>query len=160
NSQSASEGPIPVGISSWASSPTWVKPSSRSISIAARSAGGSSSTTTISAFPSVSTETAMTSLLSRLLRRPSTPGATHLTFTVYSRQQCGCCEKAKKVLKEAQRRFGFTIEEIDIDDDPELLAKFNTEVPVVSCNGKLRFRGVVNPALLERLLAAECFRST
>ena len=60
-----------------------------------------------------------------------------------------------KVLKEAQRRFGFAIEEVDIDRDPDLLAKFNTEVPVVTVNGKVRFRGVVNPALLERLLVAE-----
>jgi hypothetical protein len=28
-------------------------------------------------------------------------------------------------------------------------------VPVVAVNGKVRFRGVVNPALLERLLRAE-----
>ena len=84
-----------------------------------------------------------------------TPGhakAAHLTFTVYSRAGCGCCEKAMKVLEEARRRFGFVIEEVDIDQDPELLAKYNTEVPVVACNGKcFRFRGVVNPAPLERL---------
>ena len=60
-----------------------------------------------------------------------------------------------KVLKEAQRRFGFTIDEVDIDHDPDLVAKYNTEVPVVTVNGKVRFRGVVNPALLERLLVAE-----
>jgi hypothetical protein len=28
-------------------------------------------------------------------------------------------------------------------------------VPVVALNGKVRFRGVVNPTLLERLLTAE-----
>ena len=57
-----------------------------------------------------------------------------------------------KVLKEAQRRFGFAIDVVDIDHDPDLVAKYNTEVPVVTVNGKVRFRGVVNPALLERLL--------
>ena len=39
--------------------------------------------------------------------------------------------------------------------DPELAAKYGNEVPVVAVNGKVRFRGVVNPALLERLLTAE-----
>jgi glutaredoxin len=97
----------------------------------------------------------MTTLLSRLLRRRDTKRAAHLTFTVYSRAACGCCDKAMNVLKEAQRRSGFMIEEVDIDHDPDLLAKFNTEVPVVTLNGKIRFRGVVNPALLERLLVAE-----
>jgi glutaredoxin len=98
----------------------------------------------------------MTTLLSRLLRRPDTKKAAHLTMIVYSRAGCCCCDKAMSVLKEAQRRFGFMIEEVDIDHDPDLVAKYNTEVPVVTVNGKVRFRGVVNPALLERLLAAEC----
>ncbi len=101
----------------------------------------------------------MTRLVSRLLGRSSTPKAAHLTFTVYSRSVCGCCDKAMKVLKEAQRRFGFTIDVVDIDHDPDLVAKYNTEVPVVTVNGKVRFRGVVNPALLARLLVAECRES-
>ena len=95
----------------------------------------------------------MTSLLTRLLRR--SPRAEHLTFTVYTRAQCCCCHKALDLLKEYQARSGFAIEEVNIDGDPELVAKYDTEVPVVAVNGKVRFRGVVNPALLERLLLAE-----
>jgi glutaredoxin len=95
----------------------------------------------------------MTSLLTHLFRRP--PRAEHLTFTVYTRAQCCCCHKAIDVLKDAQHRFGFTIEEVDVDGDPNLVARFDTEVPVVALNGKVRFRGVVNPALLDRLLLAE-----
>jgi glutaredoxin len=101
----------------------------------------------------------MRTLVNRLFRRPDTRKAAHLTFTVYSRAGCGCCEKAMKVLEEARRRFGFVIEEVDIDQDPELVAKYDTEVPVVACNGKVRFRGVVTPALLERLLVAESHKS-
>jgi glutaredoxin len=95
----------------------------------------------------------MTSLLTRLLRRPVR--AEHLTFTVYTRAQCCCCHKALDLLKEYQERSGFAIEEVDIDGDPALVAKYDTEVPVVAVDGKVRFRGVVNPALLERLLLAE-----
>jgi glutaredoxin len=101
----------------------------------------------------------MTKLVRRLLGRSNTRKAAHLTFTVYSRSACGCCDKAMKVLEEAQRRFGFTIDVVDIDHDPDLVAKYNTEVPVVTVNGKVRFRGVVNPALLERLLVAESQQS-
>jgi glutaredoxin len=95
----------------------------------------------------------MTALLTRLLRRH--PRADHLTFTVYSRAQCCCCHKASDLLRDQQSRWGFAIEEVDIDRDPELVAKYDTAVPVVAVNGKVRFRGVVNPALLDRLLIAE-----
>ena len=95
----------------------------------------------------------MTTLLTRLLRRSLR--AEHLTFVVYTRAQCCCCHKALDLLRDYQSRWGFAIEEVDIDGDPELVAKYNTEVPVVVVGGKVRFRGVVNPALLERLLTAE-----
>ena len=95
----------------------------------------------------------MTSLLTRLFRHSQR--TEHLTFTVYSRADCCCCHKALDLLKEYQARSGFTVEEIDIDTDPDLVAKYNTEVPVVAVNGKVRFRGIVNPAFLKRLLLAE-----
>ena len=95
----------------------------------------------------------MTSFMTRLLRR--SPRAEHLTFTVYTRAQCCCCHKALDLLRDYQARWGFAIEEVDVDGDPDLVAKYNTEVPVVAVDGKVRFRGVVNPALLERLLTAE-----
>jgi glutaredoxin len=95
----------------------------------------------------------MTTLWSRLVSRA--PRLEQLNVTVYTRAQCCCCHKALDVLKDAQQRYGFSIQEIDIDGDSELAARYDTEVPVVAVNGKVRFRGVVNPALLERLLRAE-----
>jgi glutaredoxin len=95
----------------------------------------------------------MTSLLTRILRR--SPRAGHLTFTVYTRAQCCCCHKALDLLRSRQSLWGFSIEEIDVDGDPELVLQYDTEVPVVAVDGKVRFRGVVNPALLDRLLTAE-----
>jgi glutaredoxin len=95
----------------------------------------------------------MTKLIARFWSRPRR--AEHLTFTVYTRAQCCCCHKALDVLKDARERFGFAIEEVDIDGDPNLVAQFDTDVPVVTLNGKVRFRGAVNPALLDRLLLAE-----
>jgi len=95
----------------------------------------------------------MTSLFARVFRPRAR--SEHLTFTVYTRVQCCCCHKALDLLKDFQRGYGFQIAEVDIDADPELAAKCGNEVPVVAVNGKVRFRGVVNPALLERLLTAE-----
>ncbi|QEH37548.1 Glutaredoxin [Aquisphaera giovannonii] len=96
----------------------------------------------------------MTSLLTRLFH-PRRAQAAHLTFTVYTREQCCCCHKALDILRDRQARYGFAIDEVDVDGDPELVAKYGTEVPVVTLGGKLRFRGVVNPMLLDRLIAAE-----
>ena len=118
----------------------------------ARSAADSSSTTMTSV--SQKSEVAiMTSLFARIFRPRARSG--HLTFTVYTRVQCCCCHKALDLLKDFQRSHGFRIDEVDIDADPELVAKYGNEVPVVAVNGKVRFRGVVNPVLLERLLAAQ-----
>ncbi len=96
---------------------------------------------------------AMTQLWSRLVSR--THRLDQLNITVYTHAQCCCCHRALDVLKDAQRRYGFSIQEIDIDGDPDLAARYDTEVPVVAVNGKVRFRGVVNPTLLERLLRSE-----
>jgi glutaredoxin len=95
----------------------------------------------------------MTSLLKRLTRRY--PKAEHLTLTVYSRRDCSCCDQALRLLERFRRRYRFRVEVIDIDRDPALVARHGEWVPVVSIGGKVRFRGKVNPVLLERLLTAE-----
>jgi glutaredoxin len=95
----------------------------------------------------------MTALLSRLFRRFRP--ASRLEFVVYSRKDCTCCHKAIDLLVESQRKHGFTLETIDVDDDPVRTALYGDSVPVVTVNGRVRFRGQVNPVLLERLLAGE-----
>jgi glutaredoxin len=96
----------------------------------------------------------MTRMISRFLR-PRRLSRAELCFTVYTRETCCCCHKALDVLKAHQRKHRFTIDEIDVDTDPALAAEHGLSVPVVALNGKVRFRGVVNPVLLQRLLAAE-----
>ncbi|MHC5540316.1 glutaredoxin family protein [Singulisphaera rosea] len=100
----------------------------------------------------------MISFLSRWKQRRSRPDASHLRFTVYSRDRCGCCHTALALLEEFQRRHHFAIEVVDIDNDPELVALYTTSVPVIALDGKVRFKGIVNPRLLERLIAAEARR--
>jgi glutaredoxin len=73
---------------------------------------------------------------------------------MYTRQGCHLCEAAWDLLAEAQRRHGFSLEKVDINTDAALVAEHGLHVPVVSVNGKVRFRGVVNPALLRRLFEA------
>jgi hypothetical protein len=74
---------------------------------------------------------------------------------MYTRRGCHLCEIAWKQLKRARRRYGFTLTARDVDAEPNLADKYGNCVPVVTINGKLRFRGAINPVLLERLLRAE-----
>ena len=83
----------------------------------------------------------------------SRPDRTSWQLVLYTRHGCHLCETARQQLERARRRHGFTLRVIDVDTDPELAARFGAEVPVVAVNGKVRFRGGVNPVLLERLFA-------
>lgn len=75
--------------------------------------------------------------------------ATHEVI-LYTRNGCHLCEDAAELLT----RYGLQPQEVDIDADPALRERFNTCVPVVVIDGKVRFRGRVNEVLLKRLLSA------
>lgn len=73
---------------------------------------------------------------------------TNVSVTLYTRKGCHLCDDAKQVLRDA----GLTIEEVDIDQDPQLQARYNYEVPVVFLNGKKAFKYRVDPQELRRRL--------
>lgn len=79
----------------------------------------------------------------------------HLQIQMFTRTGCHLCEKAWKILELARQKYGFILHTVDVDADPELVSKYGDCVPVVLVNGKVRFRGQVNPVLLARLLRAE-----
>jgi hypothetical protein len=58
------------------------------------------------------------------------------------------CDEAANLLKQYQLEP--TI--IDIDANPVLKSRFDTCVPVVQIDGRIRFRGRIEPVLLRRLL--------
>jgi glutaredoxin len=67
---------------------------------------------------------------------------------LYTRTGCHLCDDAEQTLLE----HGLEPRSVDIDADPELRDQFDTCVPVVEIDGKVRFRGHVDPLLLKRLL--------
>ena len=71
-----------------------------------------------------------------------------MSIILYTRRGCHLCDEAMQVLLQ----HGLQPETIDIDTQPELQQEFNTCVPVVEIDGKVRFRGKVDPVLLRRLL--------
>lgn len=67
---------------------------------------------------------------------------------LYSRQGCHLCDEAHEILK----RHGLDITRIDIETDRALYQRYRNCIPVVTIDGKERFRGSVNEILLRRLL--------
>ena len=67
---------------------------------------------------------------------------------LYTRKGCHLCDVAQALLSE----HGIEPEVVHIDAHPELVERYTNCVPVVLLNGRERFRGVVNPVLLKRLL--------
>jgi glutaredoxin len=71
---------------------------------------------------------------------------------MYTRQGCHLCEQAWQQLEEARQRYQFVLRQVDVDGDVQLARQYGACVPVVVINGRVRFRGVLNPVLLKRLL--------
>ena len=81
-----------------------------------------------------------------------------LSVVIYTRTECHLCELAKQMLEGHREQLGLMIIETDIDGDPVLQSRYRECVPVVEIEGKERFRGRINAALLERTLRGELVR--
>ena len=75
------------------------------------------------------------------------PMTSHRSTIVYTRQGCHLCDEAIELL----RQHGYQPKLVDVDADNKLRAEFDTCVPVVEIDGKIRFRGRVNEVLLRRI---------
>ena len=71
---------------------------------------------------------------------------------MYTREGCHLCEDAWRLLEQYRSKHAFALEAIDVDGDPALVEQFGNCVPVVTIDGKVRFRGRINPVLLNRIL--------
>jgi glutaredoxin len=89
--------------------------------------------------------------INRTMKANSEP----ISIVVYTRIGCHLCEEAERFLHTRCTSLGMGVRTIDVDSDPELAAEFGESVPVVTVNGKVRFRGCVSPVLLDRLLRME-----
>ncbi len=52
-------------------------------------------------------------------------------LTLYSRFHCHLCQDMLAQLHERQTEFGFQLEVVDIDADPELVKRYGEKVPVL-----------------------------
>ena len=85
-------------------------------------------------------------------RRPSPGRRAETRVTVYTRAQCPLCDRAAEFLEGERERLGFQLDYIDIAGDDELTAQHGDWIPVVAVDGKVRFRGKIEPVLWRRLM--------
>ena len=71
---------------------------------------------------------------------------------IYSKPGCHLCEEAIRVLQRIQTQNPFALEEVNIQDDPTLLAEYGEQIPVVTLNGTFLFEYTVDETRLRQLL--------
>ncbi len=72
--------------------------------------------------------------------------------TIYSRPGCHLCEEAKAQIAPLLREFGTHLTEINIDEDPELRARYDYDVPVIFLGVRKAAKHRVDPAQFRRQL--------
>lgn len=66
------------------------------------------------------------------------PAKAHVV--IYSRPGCHLCDKAKQAMQAARCPDEYTLDEINIESDPDLLKRYQHDIPVITINGREAFR--------------------
>jgi len=69
---------------------------------------------------------------------PPTPVKAHVI--IHSRPGCHLCDEVKQAIESAGCQNEYTLEEINIESDPDLLRRYQYDIPVVTINGVEAFR--------------------
>ncbi len=72
--------------------------------------------------------------------------------TMYMREGCHLCEEAKSAMAPVLAALGARLQEVDIDDDPILLARYTNDVPVIFIGSQFFAQHRVDAARLRRHL--------
>jgi len=81
----------------------------------------------------------------------SSDGAARVTLI--GRPGCHLCDDARQVVERVTADLGVGFEELSVDDDPQLLAEYAEEIPVVLVDGKQHTFWRVDEARLRKALA-------
>ena len=79
--------------------------------------------------------------------------STRSRVTVFHAAGCHLCERALAQLRALRDELGFELEEVPIDGDPELEARYREWLPVVELDGERLFTYYVHEEALRRRLA-------
>jgi glutaredoxin len=72
--------------------------------------------------------------------------------TLYTRPGCHLCEEALLVVRRVRQRVPFELEQLDIESDDRLFARYLERIPVVAVDGLECFEFFVDEHELERAL--------
>lgn len=73
-------------------------------------------------------------------------------MTLFTRDGCGLCREAERIV--AREARGHAIEIVDVDTDPALQRAYNIRVPVVAVDGVEVAEGRVAPGVVRTALRA------
>lgn len=59
---------------------------------------------------------------------------------IYSRPGCHLCDEAKQAIEAAGCLDEYTLAEINIESDPDLLRRYRYDIPVITVNGVEAFK--------------------
>jgi glutaredoxin len=80
--------------------------------------------------------------------------------TVFHAQGCHLCERALAQVRALREELGFELDEVAIDGDPQLEARYRELIPVVEIDGEQVFTYYVHEdAFRRRISAAQSPRS-
>jgi glutaredoxin len=79
-----------------------------------------------------------------------------ITITLYSRPGCHLCDDMKAIVAHVIQPMSsqITLDEVDVSADPDLEARYGTEVPVLLVNGKKTAKYRISETELTRILNA------
>ncbi|NTV61266.1 MAG: glutaredoxin family protein [Chlorobiaceae bacterium] len=75
------------------------------------------------------------------------------TVTLYGKKECCLCDEAMAVIEKVAVSVSFDLEKKDITDNPELLERFGTVIPVIFVDGVQAFRYRINERRFRELLS-------
>lgn len=75
------------------------------------------------------------------------------TVTLYGRPGCHLCDDARTQLAGLAPELGFSLEEVDIESDDDLHARYLERIPVIALDGEELFDFFVDEGSLRAALA-------
>lgn len=66
-----------------------------------------------------------------------------IPMVLYTRKNCGLCDKVKAEIELASPREPYSLTLVDVDSDPDLAREYGNSVPVLWIAGRVAFKGLL-----------------
>lgn len=83
-----------------------------------------------------------------------------LEVTLYTKDDCSLCDKAKAVLLAVREQIPFEYVEVDITSDATTYEEFREQIPVIFVNGRKAFKFHVTAEELTKRLRRDLSRGS